>query len=555
MKQNNPQEKQSILGSIFSSLKIIYPPFALALVLFPLLVGMFINIELVDFRQIVIFLVWIPVFTLPFLFSRKKIFYYAITILCFINGFTSLGSWILIKHPGSASSMFVMFNTTFEEAVGFSSLKSNYGYLLVIPYLILLFLALRYPPKIRFAVNKLHYIMGTVMVLFIISFITENTMNNRFIRLGTPVLYKSVYSFNQEVKLFRQLKEKLNLQTQQLESTPLSSDKPQVTVLILGESTNRNHMSVYNKDYIRETSPFLSKHKDLIVYTDVISGYCHTMESVPNSLSESNLENGLKPGGKTVTMAELYRSAGYKTYWLSNQSPLGVWDNIITLFAQQYNDVNFVNGTGSSSVETLQNRSYDSKLFEPLITSLAQKDSKKFIVLHLIGTHSTYSKRYPKDFERFTNFSTKKDRTISEYDNSVLYNDYVVDSLFKIVQDYCLKNDAIGNAIYISDHSENVYDVGDDAGHDYAGKMPGVLVEIPFIVWLSPEYNKVLPQKSESIYKHRTLPFVTDDLFHALIDISGIKAPIFIPQRSVFNDQFNRQRKRILVDGYDYDEQ
>lgn len=99
------------------------------------------------------------------------------------------------------------------------------------------------------------------------------------------------------MKSYRQLKEKLNLQAHQLEATSLSSKKLQVTVLILGESTNRNHMSLYNENY-HETSPLLSKNKDLTVYTDVVIGYCHTLESVPNSLSESNLENGLEPSGK-----------------------------------------------------------------------------------------------------------------------------------------------------------------------------------------------------------------------------------------------------------------
>lgn len=84
--------------------------------------------------------------------------------------------------------------------------------------------------------------------------------------------------------------------------------------------------------------------------------------------------------------------------------------------------------------------------------------------------------------------------------------------------------------------------------------MPKDLVEIPFLVWLSPEYEQVLPQKSVFIHENRNMPFITDDLFHALIDISGIKTPLFIPQRSVFNDQFNSKRQRILNDGYDYDE-
>ncbi len=553
MEQNTAQKKPSFIASALNALPIVYPVFVLALVLFPMLIGVFINYELVDVRQIIILLVWIPILTIPFFFFRAKVFYYIITLLCFINGFVNLGSWIMIKHPVTASSMFVLFNTTYEEAAGFSALKGGFAYLLFIPYLFLLFLALRYPPKTKVSIHKNHYYLAGGLLLCIVAFISENTMKERFVRLGTPVLFKSVFSFNQEVKSYRQLKEKLNFQVRQLDATAFSSKKNQVTVLILGESTNRNHMSLYNKD-LHPTNPLLSKHKDLIVYTDVVSGYSHTLQSVPNSLSASNLENGLRPGGETVTVTEVYQSAGYKTYWLSNQSPIGVWDNMITLFAQQYNEVKFLNNIGSSSKETLQKRSYDGKLFQPFIQVLEEEEKKKFIVLHLIGTHTSYASRYPKEFEHFTDFSTRKNRTISEYQNAVLYNDYVVDSLFKIIRDYCVKTGTIGNAIYISDHGENVYDFGDYVGHDYVEKMPKSLIEIPFLVWLSPKYNTTFPQKSKAIKENYKLPYVTDDLFHSLIDISGIKASIFNPQRSVFNKQFNAKRKRLLIDGYDYDD-
>lgn len=100
MSKNNLQEKQSVLDSIYNSLKIIFPDIVLLLVLFPMFIGLFINYDQIDLWQFIILLVWIPLHTLPFLFFEKKIFYYTVIILCFINGFVNLGIIDKISEAG-----------------------------------------------------------------------------------------------------------------------------------------------------------------------------------------------------------------------------------------------------------------------------------------------------------------------------------------------------------------------------------------------------------------------------------------------------------------------
>lgn len=124
-----------------------------------------------------------------------------------------------------------MFNTTYEEAVGFSVLKGSFEYLLFIPYLVILYMAFRYPPKSKYRIGKLHYTIGGAFLFLIFSFFTENTMHDRFVRKSTPILVQTISSFNKEIKSFRQLKRELNLQTLQLKATPLLSKNPQVKCL------------------------------------------------------------------------------------------------------------------------------------------------------------------------------------------------------------------------------------------------------------------------------------------------------------------------------------
>ena len=98
-----------------------------------------------------------------------------------------------------------------------------------------------------------------------------------------------------------------------------------------------------------------------------------------------------------------------------------------------------------------------------------------------------------------------------------------------------MQNGLLTSVIYISDHGENVYDEGDNVGHDYAKELPAVNVEVPFIIWLSPAYARLYPEKAKKISRNRQKPFVADDLFHAIIDLNGIRSTYLMEERiSVF---------------------
>ena len=77
--------------------------------------------------------------------------------------------------------------------------------------------------------------------------------------------------------------------------------------------------------------------------------------------------------------------------------------------------------------------------------------------------------------------------------------------------------------IYISDHGENVYDHGEKAGHDYSKVVPKANVEIPFFLWVSSYFQSLDSSKTQQAILNKNKPFVTDDLFHALIDLNFIK--------------------------------
>jgi len=542
-KHNSDMRK---LKEVSKVLKEIYPPYLVLLALMPIITGFLIDWKLMDGRQMIIVLAWIPLFTIPNIYFQKKIIYQITALLFFLIGFIEISHWIILKGPITLTSLLVISNTNLEEAIGFFDLKASAQLLLLIPYFLLFIYSLHHTPK--FEPSKIRiFIIGAVLLVASV-FILENAIHRRLIRKGSPQIVKVTFSFIEQRNLYKEAM--LETAPRQVDANAVFQENSQTFVLILGESCNRNHLSLYG--YSRKTNPKLASRNDIIVYNNVVSPYSNTLNSVLMMLSNSNLEQRIG-FENSIDLIDVFHSAGFKTYWISNQSPIGIWDNLVTVLAKKSHDFTFVNTTSNSSFEAILTTSYDSKLFKPFSAALKEDVSKKFIVLHLMGSHSSYSKRYPADFDVFDG-SGSKEKTIAQYDNSVLYNDFIVDSLLNLlIANVSAQNNTVASAIYLSDHGENVYDELDKVGHDFAGDLPKSHVEIPFIVWLSPDYQKLNAPKVEVIKTNFGKPFVSDDLFHSILDLNGIKSPLLEEKRSIFNEIFNASHQRILEDGKDYD--
>lgn len=511
------------------------------------MVGYFIDTDLVDSRVIITNLVWIPLFTVPTLLLRKRFIFQLTNAIYFVAGFIEISHWVILRGPISITSILVISNTNYQEAIEFIDLKATYGLLILIPFIVVYILSTRQQtPHISFPLKS--YVIFFIL-LFVTIFITENAVHGRLVRKGIPHFAKVAISFYDKLSLYRESSKKIAVKA--IDAKLSGIDKSQIFVLILGESCNRNHMSLYG--YYKETTPKLDRRKDIVVFDNVVSPYSNTLNSVLTILSESNLENSIEIT-KGIDIIDVFHAADFKTYWISNQSPIGIWDNLVTVFANKSDYKKFVNISSNSSFEATYTTSYDEKLFKPFSDILEDEVKRKYILIHLMGSHSSYSKRYPDKYNVFKG-SDSKSKTISEYDNSILYNDFIVDSLLKILEaKSSAENNTVSSAIYLSDHSENVYDEFDKVGHDYSKILPKANVEIPFIVWLSDSYKKRYAEKTEIIKSNKHEPFVSDDLFHSILDLNNIDSFILDKKRSIFSMIYNDKRKRVLEDKKNYDD-
>ena len=517
----------------------------IALVLFAPAVGMVLNYDVFTFRSAFVLLMWTAVLLIPYVLTQKRCLYKVTASLLFADGFINLFHWIVLKCPLNASSIFVFLNTNFNEASEFMAIKMTPLLLLFIPYIALFFLTLRHIPKLAFR-SRGEIIFWSAVWLFVAVYFTDNIVHKRFLRSAVPDVECAVISFVQESEEYSKLK---TLPLVRLDAE-LTSDDPTLVVVIVGESCNRNHQSLYG--YGRETTPRLQAREDILVFDNVVSANSNTLYSVMNFLTENNREHH-QPLDSCIRIFDVLHSTPYKSYWISNQAPIGLWENGVTNLVQNADVKTFVNITSSSSMASTQTASYDQQLFAPFQSAIRDTAKHKVGFLHLMGCHTQYNKRYPNDFALFEDKGDKRTRLLNTYDNAVYYNDFVVDSLFSMLKGFSLSHPAVRvSAVYFSDHGENVYDEGDYCGHNYADRIPRANVEIPFFLWFSPSQREFLKAHYSLIESRLHTPYMIDDLFHTIIDLSGIATPCFDKTRSFINPDYDSTRQRVLEDGSVY---
>ena len=157
----------------------------------------------------------------------------------------------------------------------------------------------------------------------------------------------------------------------------------------------------------------------------MISANVHTIEALDKALTLRDKAHR-NPINNT-SVIQLANQAGFETYWLSNQKPLGVNETSITLIAQAAKFKHFLTTHDS------YNEIYDEALLPALDEVLKNKAKAKLIFIHLMGTHAAYNKRFPSYFQSFDiaplskfNLTERAKNRINDYDTAVKYNDSIV---------------------------------------------------------------------------------------------------------------------------------
>lgn len=330
-----------------------------------------------------------------------------------------------------------------------------------------------------------------------------------------------------------------------------------IIVLIIGESYNRHHASLYG--YGLPTTPIQQRLYDegqLFRFDDVATSYNLTFKSFQNMLTLYDYDARGHWYDYPV-VPSLFRKAGYKVGFFSNQNTL----DKKSAFTDYSEDV-FMNNTELSKfmfdVRNTESHRYDMSLTNDYLSMMGVRgrDSAQLVIFHFIGIHADYRFRYPEgdgvfsaaDYHR-PDLTDEELGILSDYDNAIRYNDKVIGAIVDLFAD----KDAV--IIHLADHGELVYDDGHEMGRNFTLQRKNIIpqFDIPFWIYCSDAYKAHHPTICRQIAGAVGRPFMTDDLPHLLLYLAGIECDGYQPERNLIDDRFNMKRKRLIMGDTDYD--
>ena len=360
---------------------------------------------------------------------------------------------------------------------------------------------------------------------------------NRTVANENPLVYwPSQYArYEDHQKHMETIRKMMADQEKDVSDDPISYHGPEsnTVVLIIGESVNRANWSLYG--YSRDTTPNLDKMRDdLLVFKDVISADAATAQSLLKMLTPATIEHPDLWAEKPSILA-LAKRAGYEVQWLSNQERSDGW---IQLLAGQADEQVFVNNGSGRSITSL-----DEQLIPVFERALLDPTPRKFIIVHMQGAHLRYGLRYPAPYKKFSSAQEddvsrsmeKASRSFwirnarNEYDNAMLYGDYVLSEFIRLAEKHL--DDKSAQLMFVSDHGQEVGHNRDFAGHS---KLDPSGYEIPAFLW-SPQTEHAGFARRDVVEKRA---YQADRLDNTLLALLQINTEYYNPKDDLLSASF-----------------
>lgn len=307
---------------------------------------------------------------------------------------------------------------------------------------------------------------------------------------------------------------------------------PSNIILIIGESFARSHSSLYGYD--KPTNPQLGAVRDssfLFALDSVDSPAATTALSIRYMLSLCSKEDEEKSDKRWfeyISIVELMQECGYGCYWFGNQARSSIHNGATRVFAEACDRQWFLQQEGSDNFNVRLDQILVDSSYH--FASQLKPEQHSFIIYHMMGSHFKFDMRYPQDFAKFTekDYLTEPEshrNLLSIYDNSILYNDFIVNEIINLYKD---KESLV---IYLPDHGQVMYRDPDKPdyfahGNDNNPVSYGLGVEIPFLIYASPEFQQNHPDIMQRIKARQSDPkrWNSDDLPYFIMDLIGVTA-------------------------------
>jgi len=317
--------------------------------------------------------------------------------------------------------------------------------------------------------------------------------------------------------------------------TPLPAGaKPPLVLLVVGETARADHQGL--NGYARDTTPELAA-RGVVSLRNAWSCGTNTAASVPCMFSPLGRESFNARPDNTEGLADVLQRAGYAVLWLDNQAGgcKGVCDRVPTVDDRALQTPGLCDAEGECLDEVMLNG-----LDERIAQLPPERRARGVVVfMHQMGSHGpAYYKRSPKAFKKFEPECTtnalqqcSREQVINAYDNTIVYTDHVLASNI----DWLKAHEAQWSPalMYLSDHGEslgenNLYLHG--LPYRFA---PDVQKHIPWMFWLSPQFQQESGISLKCLAKLRDEPVSQDNYFHTVLGLLGVRTTVYDPRRDM----------------------
>jgi len=328
-------------------------------------------------------------------------------------------------------------------------------------------------------------------------------------------------------------------------------------ILIIGESYNKHHSQLYGYPYCTTPNQLHRyQNNELYVFSDAVTPFNLTSEVLKNAFSLNDITKN-EPWCTKPMFTNIFKKCNYHIAFFSNQFVINQQKNMA-----DFSGGMFLNDSILSKYQfDIRNQSthrYDEELL--LDYQMHNKRSHRYqlTIFSLIGQHTNYTDRFPSSFAKFhpkdykrKDLSKEQLKIVSDYDNSILYNDYVVE---KIIQEFEQEESIV---IYMADHGDECYDQIKIFGRQHCDPVTKEVAtneyQIPFWIWCSNKYHNSHPNIIQQIQNSIHRRFYSDDLSHLLIYLGGISNQYYLDEYNILSPSYNNNRKRLLKKNTDYD--
>ena len=423
------------------------------------------------------------------------------------------------RPPISAEDVYASLQTLLPEALVFAQTSLISPQIIVLMIVFFFFTVLIFLLYFRlvqgfFLPKKIWTNLGIILSGLLFVFLGQSF---KF----TQVVVAAYNEYYLEIKLIKQLNDQL------IDSTPIHASKKEqgeLYVMIIGESESRSHM--FSSGPFANT-PWQSKLKPeqgWVVFENAYSNHTHTSPSVTAMFSSGRYITGLTfPHG--TNLAHLSKAANIRTTWVSNQLTLGAWDSPVAAIANTFDQAVFMTEGGRYAYRKVEP---DEVLLPTIDKALQAMDrtQNNLLIIHLMGNHSPFKKRYPDNFVPMNikqrKYLGKASKRVASAYNEYLTSIHYTDTILSKIAERVGAQQQPTALIYFSDHGEHfseklVY------GHNIK-LFDWPMGRIPFFVWLSEDYQKRYPDKLNHLIKNQKSIFTNDlvfDLYHGLANIDS----------------------------------